>query len=87
LQSLATKILFNTPGSTKPKASGIEYLLGQSMYSTDPRYNSSNPGTKKQACARKEVIISGGAFNTPQLLNLVASDESRVYQMKHFSRS
>jgi choline dehydrogenase-like flavoprotein len=70
LQSLATKILFNTTGSAKPKAIGIEYLLGQSMYSADPRYNASNPGIKKQAFARKEVIISGGTFNTPQLLKL-----------------
>jgi choline dehydrogenase len=69
-ESLATKILFNTTGSVKPKAIGVEYLQGQSMYKADPRYNASNPGMKMQAFARKEVIISGGAFNTPQLLKL-----------------
>lgn len=40
------------------------------MYSADPRHNSSNPGITKQAFARKEVIISGGTFNSPQLLLL-----------------
>lgn len=69
-ESLATKILFNTTGAAKPKAIGVEYLQGQSMYKADPRYNASNPGTKTQAFARKEVIISGGAFNSPQLLKV-----------------
>ncbi|KUJ17750.1 alcohol oxidase [Mollisia scopiformis] len=72
LTSFATKILFNTTGklATKPRAIGVEYLFGQSMYAADPRYNASNPGTKIQAFARNEVIISGGTFNTPQLLKL-----------------
>jgi choline dehydrogenase len=65
-----TKILFDTTGSAQPKATGIEHLQGQRMYKADPRYNASNRGIKKQAFARKEVIISGGAFNTPQLLKL-----------------
>jgi len=41
------------------------------MYSADPRHNfTANPGTKKQVFARKEVIVSGGTFNSPQLLML-----------------
>jgi choline dehydrogenase len=68
--SLATKIVFHTEGSAKPQAVGLQYLVGQSMYSADPRYNASEPGIPKVAFARKEVIISGGAFNTPQLLKL-----------------
>jgi choline dehydrogenase len=68
--SLATKIVFNTTGLAKPRAVGLQYLVGQSMYSADPRYNASNPGIPKVAFARKEVIISGGAFNSPQLLKL-----------------
>jgi choline dehydrogenase len=47
LQSLATKILFNATGSAKPKAIGIEYLWGQSMYSADPRYNASKPRSQE----------------------------------------
>jgi choline dehydrogenase len=41
------------------------------MYSADPRHNfSSNPGVTQQVFARKEVIVSGGTFNSPQLLLL-----------------
>lgn len=66
LQSLVTKVLFDT-NSTTPLAIGVEYLAGQSMYAADPRYNSSVEGQTLQAFARKEVILSGGAFNSPQV--------------------
>lgn len=73
MNSLATKVLFDTSATTcggKPRATGIEYLQGKSLYKADARYTASNTGTKKTATARKEVILSGGAFNTPQLLML-----------------
>ncbi|KAE8452291.1 hypothetical protein EG329_000991 [Mollisiaceae sp. DMI_Dod_QoI] len=69
LHSLATKLIFDKSGKV-PRATGVEYLFGQSMYTADPRHNSSNTGIKKQAFARKEVIVSGGTFNSPQLLML-----------------
>ncbi|KUJ08061.1 GMC oxidoreductase [Mollisia scopiformis] len=69
VHSLATKVLFDTSQDI-PRAIGVEYLLGESMYSADPRYNASNSGITKQAFARKEVIVSGGSFNSPQLLKL-----------------
>jgi choline dehydrogenase len=40
------------------------------MYSADPRYNASISGSTIQAYARKEVILAGGVFNTPQILKL-----------------
>ena len=40
------------------------------MYGADPRYNASINGIILQAYARKEVIVSGGAFNWPQILKL-----------------
>ncbi|KAF1957327.1 alcohol oxidase [Byssothecium circinans] len=69
LNTLATKIIFDKTG-TKPKAIGIEFLQGKSLYSVDPRSNPSVHGTPGKAFATKEVIISGGTFNTPQLLLL-----------------
>jgi choline dehydrogenase len=67
-----TKILFNTTGvnSETPQAIGVEFLAGKSMFSADPRFNASVKGTKMQVFARKEVIISGGVFNSPLLLKL-----------------
>ncbi|KAH8812992.1 hypothetical protein F5884DRAFT_879142 [Xylogone sp. PMI_703] len=71
LNSLVTKVLFNTSrNGHKPVATGVEYLSGQSLYSADPRYDPSNNGTKMTAFARKEVIIAGGTFNSPQILKL-----------------
>jgi choline dehydrogenase len=72
LNSLATKVLFDVCGGkgTKPQAIGVEYLHGKSVYRADPRYNSSTRGVTKQAFARKEVIVAGGTFSSPQLLQL-----------------
>ncbi|KAJ5016859.1 hypothetical protein K4K57_010480 [Colletotrichum sp. SAR 10_99] len=72
LNTLATKIIFDKPtnGNTAPRAIGVEYLQGQSLYSTDPRHDPSQIGVPGKAFASKEVIIAGGVFNTPQLLKL-----------------
>ncbi|KAF4630081.1 hypothetical protein G7Y89_g8062 [Cudoniella acicularis] len=69
LNSFVTKVLFDTT-KTVPRATGVQYLVGQSMYGADPRYNASSQGVTKKAYARKEVIVSGGTFNSPQLLML-----------------
>lgn len=68
LLSLATKIRFDN--STTPKAIGVEYLKGQSLYAADPRSTGEENGTPGYVAASKEVIVSAGAFNTPQLLKL-----------------
>ncbi|TVY85302.1 Oxygen-dependent choline dehydrogenase [Lachnellula suecica] len=67
--SLVTKLLVETGDKFEPKAIGVEYLLGQSMYAADPRYDASVEGETKQAFA-KEVILSSGVFNSPQILKL-----------------
>lgn len=71
LESLATKILFDESGHA-PKANGIEYLQGAGVYGASWQYDKATApkGIKRRAFARKEVIISGGVFNSPQLLQL-----------------
>ncbi|KAI0855361.1 GMC oxidoreductase [Xylaria cubensis] len=78
LNSLATRVLFDTTTSSKcgssaadaPRATGVEYLEGKSIYAADSRRASGATGTKKTVTAKREVIVSGGAFNSPQLLML-----------------
>src|SRR6516225_9473451 len=65
LNALATKILFTESN----RAIGLEYLSGERLYR--PHVGApKRAGEKKQALASKEVILAGGAFNTPQLLML-----------------
>ena len=54
----------------KPRAYGVEYMVGQSLYSGDRRYDPEQQGELRRARATREVIVAGGAFNTPQLLKL-----------------
>jgi len=78
LNSLATRVLFDTSASSRcassgaavPKAIGVEYLEGKSLYAGDSRRSAGATGTKKTVTAKREVIVSGGAFNSPQLLML-----------------
>ncbi|KAF3941211.1 hypothetical protein ABW19_dt0203992 [Dactylella cylindrospora] len=66
---LATKIIWDTTGE-KPKAVGVEFVDGKSLYRADPRSGSANAGATGSVTVTREVIISAGAFNTPQLLKL-----------------
>jgi choline dehydrogenase len=68
LNTFATKIVFDQSEST-PRATGVEYLQGSSLYSADPRYSGA-AGTRGSVSASKEVIISAGTFETPKLLML-----------------
>jgi choline dehydrogenase-like flavoprotein len=65
LDALATRVLFDESG----RATGVEYLKGERLYRAHPAPG----GTQAQlrsVQARREVIVCGGAFNTPQLLML-----------------
>ena len=65
--ALATRVLFDDHNA----AVGIEYFEGASLYRADPRAQQGADGpVARQVLAEKEVILSAGAFNTPQLLKL-----------------
>ncbi|MBS1822038.1 MAG: GMC family oxidoreductase N-terminal domain-containing protein [Acidobacteria bacterium] len=65
LNALATKIVFDDAN----RAIGVEYIKGHHLYgaSANP---SSQYGQTQRAYASREVILSGGTFNTPQILML-----------------
>ncbi|PKS11292.1 hypothetical protein jhhlp_003054 [Lomentospora prolificans] len=69
LNTLVTKVRFDTTGS-KPRAVGVDFLHGQSLYRADPRSSGAGEGTPGSVDASQEVILAAGAFNTPQLLKL-----------------
>lgn len=65
LDALVTRLVFDD----QMRAVGVEYLKGSKLYQAH-YYPSQVPGEKREVQARKEVILAGGAFNTPQLLML-----------------
>jgi choline dehydrogenase len=65
LNALATRVLFDADN----RAIGIEYLKGGRLYRAHPGA-SDGPGERRVVHAGREVILAGGAFNTPQLLML-----------------
>ncbi len=65
LDALATRVLFDQGG----RANGVEYLKGSRLYRAHPT-PSTAPGERRHVRASREVVLAGGAFNTPQLLLL-----------------
>ena len=65
LNALATRVLFDDNN----RAIGVEYLKGERLYRAHAR-PSDQSGELRRMYASREVILAGGAFNTPQLLML-----------------
>jgi choline dehydrogenase len=65
LNALATRVLFDEDA----RAIGVEFRRGERLYRAHPR-PSTHTGETHTIFASREVILAGGAFNTPQLLML-----------------
>jgi choline dehydrogenase len=65
---LAARVVLEPDGG-RFRAIGVEYLHGSNLYQGSPNPSLAT-GDRKTIHARREVILCGGAFNTPQLLML-----------------
>ncbi len=65
LNALVTRVLLDE----HQRAIGVEYLSGERLYRAHAR-PSDDAAETHQLYASREVILAGGAFNTPQLLML-----------------
>lgn len=64
--NLAAKVLFDA----SRRAIGVECWEGQHLYRADPNASDDRTYEVKRYYCSREVIIAGGAFNSPQLLML-----------------
>ena len=65
LDALAARVVLDA----NRRAVGVDYLKGAQLYRAHAA-PSDAPGEPRHAAARREVVLAGGAFNTPQLLML-----------------
>lgn len=65
LNALVTKVLLNIDN----RAIGVEYLKGTRLYKAHPLPRNQSQDLRR-VMASKEVVLCGGAFNSPQLLML-----------------
>lgn len=78
LNTHVTKIVFDET-VTPPRATGVEFLEGQYLYKASPK-NTGNRGIAGSVEASREIIVSGGTYNSPQLLKLSGVGPSEELQ-------
>ncbi|KAK1956027.1 FAD/NAD(P)-binding domain-containing protein [Colletotrichum sublineola] len=64
LNTLVTKVRFDQSGP-KPRAVGVDFITGQSLYRADPRSGSSGEGAARSVNATAEVIVSAVIVDLP----------------------
>ncbi|MGH9420114.1 MAG: GMC family oxidoreductase N-terminal domain-containing protein, partial [Thermoanaerobaculia bacterium] len=64
--TLVTRVMFDNAN----RAVGVECLEGSHLYGADPEAKAAQAPVPREFRCTREVILAGGAFNTPQLLML-----------------
>ncbi|KAK7432954.1 hypothetical protein QQZ08_000425 [Neonectria magnoliae] len=64
-----TKVVFDE-SEDPPRATGVEFLDGRGIYKASPLSRSAGTGKPGSVTASREVIVAGGAYNSPQILKL-----------------
>ncbi|MBV8214146.1 MAG: GMC family oxidoreductase [Verrucomicrobia bacterium] len=67
-------------GSQPPRAIGVEFSIGQRLYDPGKPINELSDPPKNYCYARREIILCGGAFNTPQLLMVSGVGDQETLQ-------
>lgn len=65
---LVTSVILDN--ATPPRAVGVEYLEGEHLYRADPGVDETAQPARKSVFVRFDVVLSAGAYNSPQLLML-----------------
>ncbi|KAI2606789.1 GMC oxidoreductase [Hypoxylon sp. NC1633] len=85
LNAFLTKINWDQLRDFEPPAvMSVDYVVGPSAYKADPRHDPNQNTTAGFAWVAKELIIAGGAFNSPQILKLSGvgpADELRKHNI------
>ncbi|GAW15075.1 hypothetical protein ANO14919_044840 [Xylariales sp. No.14919] len=82
LETLVTRIIINWEAG-EPSATGVEVLRGSHQYEADPLYDTAKQGKFGRIFARKEVIVAGGSFNSPQILKLSGIGPAKELEKFH----
>lgn len=78
--AFVTRVLWDET-ATPPTAIGVEYVRGTNVYAASLK-QSPAPAERLQAFATKEIVLSAGAFNSPQLLMLSGIGDEQQLKAK-----
>jgi choline dehydrogenase len=68
--ALVERIVLDTDQSGQQRATAVAFRHGRHLYQASPRFRADTPWRQHAVRVRREVIVAGGTFNSPQVLML-----------------